>query len=790
MNGDFTMELAESGYIHKPLPLHEERSLEQKLKNKSVLGRKILWESGAGYSFCSVEQGKAEMVCNEDQKWITMEAPLVCDCWPEGMPQNGDCSYYGHIRVPFLIGGEDWREYNRIRISLYPFCEGLRTVSLSVYLINDGCEKIPDRYHREGLHMMNVTNREWNDCIWEFSSLPRDRVMEFGFRYRLAGKDISCGEKASFRIKSVVLERVKHPEKEEGWLPEEGTFAYATSGYEPDGKKQAVVNTKEKFFRIEDRNGHMVMDGEIGTVVWRDMTFKTIDFTEIKKEGSYRLCVGDKVSPWFPIEKNRIEEVLWKGLNFLFCERCGYPVPGKHGMCHMDIYAEHNGLKLPFCGGWHDAGDMSQQMTQSAETVESLLEAAAKVKGNPLLYQRMMEEALWGLEFLLRTRFGDGYRATSLGLIRWTDGKIGNEDDAGNVRVHNHSLDNFICAGIEALASVSLEEYDKELAWKCKETAKKDFEYAWTRWQEYDMELPAMWEHTYSSGRTLYYSEIILASSRIFEITGEERYGKIAVEYAGKLLRCQEKDETIAGLRGFFYRDETCREIVHYNHQSREHVPVMALRTLCQIQKQHPDKTDWERGIYLYGEYLKGLMKYASPYRMLPAGIYAEREADNRETFGLLHLQADYDREKENYVDQVKNGISAGKGFYVRQFPVWFSFRGNTAVMLSMAKGAGIAGAYLRDEALLQIASDQIDWFLGKNPFTRSLMYGVGEGYEQMFSTFTGTSVGQLPVGIQTRKNEDSPYWPQGNNSTYKEVWVSSLTKLYGVVAEIYKNQK
>ena len=47
-----------------------------------------------------------------------------------------------------------------------------------------------------------------------------------------------------------------------------------------------------------------------------------------------------------------------------------------------------------------------------------------------MLSERLWEEALWGLEFTLRTRFGDGVRASSLGLIRWTDNKIGSADDA------------------------------------------------------------------------------------------------------------------------------------------------------------------------------------------------------------------------------------------------------------------------------------------------------------------------------------------------------------------------
>ena len=101
----------------------------------------------------------------------------------------------------------------------------------------------------------------------------------------------------------------------------------------------------------------------------------------------------------------------------------------------MDIYAKHNGLLLPFCGGWHDAGDMSQQAAQSAETTQVLLQAALSFKEDPMLSERLWEEALWGLEFTLRTRFGDGVRASSLGLIRWTDNKIGSADDADNVRI-------------------------------------------------------------------------------------------------------------------------------------------------------------------------------------------------------------------------------------------------------------------------------------------------------------------------------------------------------------------
>lgn len=49
----------------------------------------------------------------------------------------------------------------------------------------------------------------------------------------------------------------------------------------------------------------------------------------------------------------------------------------------------------------------------------------------------------------MKTRFGDGFRATSAGMTRWTDGLVGGMDDA-IARVHNQAYENFYCAGIEA----------------------------------------------------------------------------------------------------------------------------------------------------------------------------------------------------------------------------------------------------------------------------------------------------------------------------------------------------
>lgn len=69
------------------------------------------------------------------------------------------------------------------------------------------------------------------------------------------------------------------------------------------------------------------------------------------------------------------------------------------------------------------------------------------------LTKRLKEEAFHGLRFVLRQRLGNGWHASSMGLLHWTDGIVGTDDDITTVRVQDNSFDNFLCAGYEAYAA-------------------------------------------------------------------------------------------------------------------------------------------------------------------------------------------------------------------------------------------------------------------------------------------------------------------------------------------------
>ncbi len=189
-------------------------------------------ERGLLRGSCIYGAGTVETVRLEAETVLAMEAPLLCRCWPEGMPQDGDCAYYGHIHAAFPVKEADWTSFHRVRALIRPECDGARTVSLSMYLENDGERKVPDRYRRQGFHMMNLKNHQWNDCIWEFPSLPRDCVSGFGFATGSMAGIPPAVRRPPFFVKKIWLEAVEHPGKGERLAPGANTVCYSTCGYE------------------------------------------------------------------------------------------------------------------------------------------------------------------------------------------------------------------------------------------------------------------------------------------------------------------------------------------------------------------------------------------------------------------------------------------------------------------------------------------------------------------------------------------------------------------------------
>jgi hypothetical protein len=169
----------------------------------------------------------------------------------------------------------------------------------------------------------------------------------------------------------------------------------------------------------------------------------------------------------------------------------------------------------------------------------------------------------------------------------------------------------------------------------------------------------------------------------------------------------------------------------------------------------------WYSAVTHYSDYLKTVAKYTEPYAMMPASVY---QADE-------YLSVPESR-RESFRKQVLNGIPLGGGRYLRLFPVWLDYRGNFGTILPQAQALAAAAHLRGDLESANLARHQVEWIVGRNPFSQSTMYGEGYDFPPLYAPFPGDLVGALPVGIQTRAENDVPYWPVQATWTYKEVWV------------------
>ena len=70
-------------------------------------------------------------------------------------------------------------------------------------------------------------------------------------------------------------------------------------------------------------------------------------------------------------------------LNSFFCQRCGFTVPGIHGVCHRDWQVQRGEQRIVINGGWHDAGDLSEGVVNTAESVHAMLALAERLAPPP-----------------------------------------------------------------------------------------------------------------------------------------------------------------------------------------------------------------------------------------------------------------------------------------------------------------------------------------------------------------------------------------------------------------------
>ena len=434
-------------------------------------------------------------------------------------------------------------------------------------------------------------------------------------------------------------------------------------------------------------------------------------------------------------------------------------------------------------GGYHDAGDLTATGNTPgiSYALFSLAGQLHESGHDPALQKRVLEEAEWGLNWVLKTRFGDGFRSTGQLISYWTNGVIGDGDDRHGEAVNDPEW-NFRVSSLEAMAARVLKDSDSELANRSLATAKEDWHFAVTGLTTAMPIAPV-----YGQKDELERNSIgALASVDLYQATGDQKYADEAFALAKLVLASQERklQQWSIPLTGYFYSSPAKGTLFQRFHLGEEQAPIVVLARLCKVFPDNPDWMKWYSALVLHSKYyLETAAKVNEPYSVLAAGIY--RESDAKYISGKKEWTPLRAADSDAYLAEVRAGVPLGGEFYLRRFPVWFDFRGNFSVLLSQAKALSTEAELRGDAAGTDLAAKQAEWVVGRNPFAASMMYGEGYDWTPLYSVRSGQMVGALPVGIEAKGFADAPYWPNQTGWTYKEVWTHSVGRWLWLMADL-----
>src|ERR1700722_9679460 len=419
---------AQLGVPERPLQPVYEDGAQYRWLNKKVLDSRLLdgMEDLAKWSF----KGEGEMSLSTTQVKDGQHSIRISSTFNIGRVDGG--GDWQDLVATRKFPSEDWSHYNRISIWVYPDIDGAPAISASLVLHNEGAHILPDNTNEGRNESIPLNNRQWNHIVWEIAPLPRDKVTALDFAYGLPKMFPDPGDKTILYIDQMELQTVV-PDHVEGWDVAPGKIAFSHSGYVIGSTKTAIASDlpDHNFSLVDADTGKIVLTRPVEQQQTKLGTYQLLDFSDVQQPGNYLLRSGEISTRSFRIGDDAWRESIVKAINFMYSERCGTVIPGIHGICHQDDYSIHNDKRILVNGGYHDAGDLTATGSTPGMSY-ALFELAERLKlqgEDPALYNRLILEAEWGLRWVLKTNFGDGYRTTGQLISYWTNGIMGDADD-------------------------------------------------------------------------------------------------------------------------------------------------------------------------------------------------------------------------------------------------------------------------------------------------------------------------------------------------------------------------
>ena len=756
-----------------PLDVPEENALMTKWENKPVLETRLIddmeedkdWHlSGIGemsYTQDRARDGKRSLrfqTSLRDEEYYRQHRSE----WDSFDGRQG-----GNSRVQLRFNEpRDWSAFNRISFWVYVHPTSMPTYCLHLNMECEDAIQNATSYNGKSHFVQDLKPGEWNHVMFEIPHLQRDKVINFTINQMLRGHNPEEEGIVTYDIDQLEIQRVE-VDYYEGWEVAPEKFAFSHVGYRTEDPKRALAGEgADEKFQLIDANDKVVFSNAVRVVENEQGVFRILDFSDYNKSGEYRLRCGTLESNPFPIDDNIWIQPVFKALNSFFSLRCGYAVPGVHLECHKDWQGFHGDVKKIINGGWHDAGDLSQGSWRTAMATLAMMRNLEGLEGNQEyaeLAKRIRTEIAWGLEWLLKTRFGDGFHMSFSVMRIYTDNEIGTIDDV-ITPARNVPWENFLAAAVQCKAAMMLEKSHPELAQQSRIAAIEDWQAAMDsrdKWDQADYR-EAAWGAT---------SSILLR-----RMTGDEKYREHAIHLGGLLIRCQEQ-QFVDGIpiTGYFYTDTNRKQVIHNYHAAFEEAPLIALAMLCREFPGHDDWMEWYSAAVLHSEFfLKRGSQIAAPFNLMPNSVWKKSEI----------LAIEDEQRRSDMLRQFNDGTWLNNDYVLRTFPIYRDnlFHGNTNIHMSCTWALAEASRLRRDPEGMELVRQQFEWVLGANPFGQSLMYGVGYDFAPQFAYCLKDIVGSLPVGMDCMSG-DKPHWSATNTATYKEIWVEPANRFLGAMA-------
>ncbi|MBT4400604.1 MAG: glycoside hydrolase [Bacteroidetes bacterium] len=498
-------------------------------------------------------------------------------------------------------------------------------------------------------------------------------------------------------------------------------------GYYPEGHKKAIISAQQeysfnKFFIREANTYEVIYEGEVkkaGKVdEWKNWIFWELDFTSLKKEGTYLIeCItGKKKAISFPfsiqediLERNTLSDIIY----YFKCKR----TVGEFEKADKNVpFNDLPDVRIDAHGGWMDAtGDYSkalshlssstyfnpQQLPLVAYNLFNTYEELERKESTMYIQykERILDEALYGADYLVRIHpKGSSFyqninapgkeKAAADSYIDKTNNKL---DSAS----FNFPWQAHYCASFRSGAGVSIAVLAQAARYKLSGEFGSD---VYLRTAEEAFEHLSKFNPYYTNdGKENILDDYcaLIAATELYRSTQKGVYKKAADKRAKQLINRIGEDDQYSG---YWIADDGDRP---FFHAADAGIVLVSLLKYAEIADSN-----------LRQEIIKVARK----------SMAFEMSITNEVTnpFGYAR----------QYVQNIE-GERYSSFFFPHQTETRWWWQGEDARLASLVSAAKLMARWEDDDKnfqdnLKEYATNQINWILGLNPFDVCMLAGSG----------------------------------------------------------------